>query len=221
MSTILLELHMRKNNTLRDNLISVATQLIDENGLVEFSWRAVAKAAGVSHGAPARHFKDKADLLENVAACGYNEVADVCKQAREQSPGDPRLQLRTACHGYLDYALRHPGVIHLLAGGTLPWPEVSENLRTAGQTAFINFMEIIEEGQAAGVFRADDTVQKLESEAAINMSYAAWCTIHGLALFASNGPLRSLQDYPEQLEELVNSILDTLLLGVLRHPSKD
>ncbi len=209
---------MRKNNTLRDNLISVATQLVDKNGLIEFSWRAVAKEAGVSHGAPARHFTDKTDLLENVAACGYNEIAEVCKQAREQSLNDPRTQLRTVCHGYLDYALRHPGVIHLLAGGILPWPAVGENLRAAGQTAFISFMEIIEEGQTTGVFRVDETIQTLDPKAAINMSYAAWCTIHGLALFASSGPLRSLQDYPEKLEELVSSILDTLLLGVLRPP---
>ena len=195
-------------------MISVATQLVDKSGLTEFSWRAVAKAAGVSHGAPARHFADKTDLLENVAARGYNQLADVCRQAHEQFPDDPRTQMRTVCHGYLDYALRHPGVIHLLAGGVLPWPAVGEDLRIAGQTAFISFMEIIEEGQTTGVFRIDETVQTLDPEAAINMSYAAWCTIHGLALFASGGPPRSLQDYPEKLEELVSSVLNTLLLGM-------
>ena len=75
-------------------------------------------------------------------------------------------------------------------------------------------MEIIEEGQATGVFRVDETAQTLGSEAAINMSYAAWSTIHGLALFASGGPLRSLQDYPDKLEAMVNSVLDTLLSGM-------
>jgi len=209
---------MTKNNKLRDKLISIATQLVDKSGLVEFSWRSVAKEAGVSHGAPARHFADKTDLLESVAACGYNELADIFKQAREQSADDALVQLRTACHGYLDYALRHPGVIHLLAGGVLPWPAVGDNMRTAGQSAFISFMEIIEEGQARGIFRIDKTVQTQDSEAAINMSYAAWCTIHGLALFTSSGPLRSLQDYPEKLEEMVSSVLDTLLQGVLRPP---
>ncbi|HED13091.1 MAG TPA: hypothetical protein ENI62_05460 [Gammaproteobacteria bacterium] len=64
------------------------------------------------------------------------------------------------------------------------------------------------------MFRIDETAQTLDPEAAINMSYAAWCTIHGLALFASGGPLRSLQDHPEKLEVLVNSVLDTLLLGM-------
>ena len=207
---------MKKKNTLRDDLIRVATQLVDEYGLINFSWRSVAKEAGVSHAAPARHFSDKNDLLENVAACGYNEIAELCKQAQEQFPDDPSIQLRTACHGYFDYALQHPGVIHLLAGGVLPWPAVGDNLRTAGQLAFINFMEIIEKGQNTGVFRIDDSFQAQDPEAAINMSYAAWSTIHGLALFASNGPLRSLQDYPEQLEKMVSSVLDTLLMGICK-----
>ncbi len=205
---------MCKDNMLRESLVSVATQLIDQHGLAEFSWRAVAKVAGVSHSAPARHFAGKSDLLEHVAARGYSQLTDVCTHAREQFPGNPRTQLRTFCHGYLDYALRHPGVIHLLAGGVLPWPEASETLRTIGQTAFISFMKIIEEGQTTGVFRVEETDQTLDPEAVINMSYAAWCTIHGLALFASGGPLRSLQDYPEKLEALVNSVIDTLLLGM-------
>ena len=205
---------MKEVNTLRDKLISVATQLVDQKGLADFSWRAMAKAAGVSHGAPSRHFADKSVLLEGVAARGLVQLMDVCVQARKRFPDDPRAQLRAACRGYLDYALLHPGVIHLLAGGVLPWPAVGEELRAAGQAAFISFMEIIEQGQTTGVFRLDQIGQTPDPEAAINMSYAAWCTIHGLALFASGGPLRSLQDYPDRFEEMVASVLETLLLGM-------
>jgi len=207
---------MKQVNTLRDKLISVATQLIDQEGLANFSWRSVAKAAGVSHGAPSRHFADKSVLLEGIAVRGFVQLRDVCVQARKRFPDDPRAQLRAACRSYLDYALLHPGVIHLLAGGVLPWPAVGEELRTAGQAAFVSFMEIIEQGQTISVFRLDQNSQTPDPEAAINMSYAAWCTIHGLALFTSGGPLRSLQDYPDQLDAMVTSVLDTLLLGMDR-----
>ena len=205
---------MKEINTLRERLISVATRMVDQKGLADFSWRAVAKAAGVSHGAPSRHFADKRVLLEGVAARGLVQLTDVCVQARRRFPDDPRAQLRAACRGYLNYALHHPGVIHLLAGGVLPWPAVGEELRAAGQAAFISLMEIIEQGQTTGVFRLDKIGQTPDPEAAINMSYAAWCTIHGLALFASGGPLRSLQDYPGRFDALVTSVLETLLLGM-------
>ena len=199
---------------LRDKLISVAMKLIDQEGLGNFSWRAVAKAAGVSHGAPSRHFADKSVLLEGIATRGFVQLKDVCMQAHKRFPDDPRAQLRAACHGYLDYALLHPGVIHLLAGGVLPWPAQNEELRAARQTAFISFMEIIEQGQTTGVFRLDKIGGAPDPEAAINMSYAAWCTFHGLALFASGGPLRSLQDYPDQLDAMVAAVFHTLLLGM-------
>ena len=205
---------MKKVNTLRERLISVATQLVDQKGLADFSWRAVAKAAGVSHGAPSRYFADKTVLLEGVAARGFVQLTDVCERARRRFTDDPRAQLRAVCRGYLDYALHHPGVIHLLAGSVLPWPAVGEELRAAGQAAFVSFMEIIEQGQTAGVFRVNEIGQTPDTEAAINMSYAALCTIHGLALFASGGPLRSLHDYPDKFEALVTSVFDTLLLGM-------
>ncbi len=205
---------MREINNLREKLINVATRLVDQKGLADFSWRAVAKAAGVSHGAPSRHFADKTVLLEAVATRGMMELADMCLRTHKGFPEDPRARLRAVLRGYLDYALHHPGVIHLLAGGVLPWPAVGEELRAAGQAAFISFMEIVEQGQTTGVFRLDKIGETPNPEAAITMSYAAWCTIHGLALFASAGPLRSLQDYPDRLEALVTSVLETLLLGM-------
>ena len=209
---------MKEVTSLRDDLIDVATQLIDQGGLANFSWRAVAKSAGVSHGAPSRHFADKSVLLESVAARGFVQLKDVCVQARKRFPDDARTQLRTACRGYLEYALLHPGVIHLLAGNVLPWPAQGEELRAAGQAAFISFMEIIEQGQTTGVFRLDKIDWVPDPEAAINMSYAAWCTFHGLALFASGGPLRSLQRYPDKLEAMVAALFNTLLLGMDRRP---
>ena len=45
-----------------------------ENGIESFSLRAVAKRAGVSHGAPAHHFKDAKGLLTALAASAVGDT---------------------------------------------------------------------------------------------------------------------------------------------------
>ena len=42
--------------SVRDRLVSVGTELLEEHGLAGISLRSIAGAAGVSHGAPRRHF---------------------------------------------------------------------------------------------------------------------------------------------------------------------
>ena len=48
-------------------LLRAAEAELAENGIESFSLRAVAKRAGVSHGAPAHHFKDAKGLLTALA----------------------------------------------------------------------------------------------------------------------------------------------------------
>mgnify|MGYP003726374833 CR=1 FL=1 len=53
---------------LASELLRAAERELSENGIESFSLRAVAKRAGVSHGAPAHHFRDARGLLTALAA---------------------------------------------------------------------------------------------------------------------------------------------------------
>jgi AcrR family transcriptional regulator len=48
--------------------------MLDEQGLDGLTLRAIARRAGVSHGAPLRHFPSLASLLAAVAAEGFEEL---------------------------------------------------------------------------------------------------------------------------------------------------
>jgi AcrR family transcriptional regulator len=52
----------------RDDLIEVATGLLDRGGVAAVTLREVGRLAGVSHNAPYKHFADKQALLAAVAA---------------------------------------------------------------------------------------------------------------------------------------------------------
>jgi AcrR family transcriptional regulator len=95
----------------RQRLITTATELLTEEGVGAVTLRGIAKAAGVSHGAPLRHFSGRAELLSAVATEGFTELLD----RRKRLPGgSPRERLTAACHSYVDFAVGHPAMFELM-----------------------------------------------------------------------------------------------------------
>jgi AcrR family transcriptional regulator len=86
---------------LRAALIESGTKLLRERGAAALSLREVAKAAGVSHAAPYRHFEDKAQLLAAIAAAGFERLRAAMQKAAADHPEDPRSQLIAAGEAYV------------------------------------------------------------------------------------------------------------------------
>src|SRR5437667_9112230 len=74
------------HGSLRGELITACVQLIEAEGIGAVSLRRVARAAGVSPGAPYHHFADRSTLLAAIAAQGYELLVEQLKRAREQAP---------------------------------------------------------------------------------------------------------------------------------------
>ncbi|MGH9235058.1 MAG: TetR/AcrR family transcriptional regulator, partial [Acidimicrobiales bacterium] len=55
----------------RERLLQAARDVVAAEGLEGLTLRAIARRAGVSHGAPLRHFPSLASLLSAVAAEGF------------------------------------------------------------------------------------------------------------------------------------------------------
>src|SRR2546430_17499265 len=60
---------------LRRAVLDAALDVIETSGPAALSLRDLARRAGVSHAAPAHHFRDKRGLLTAVAAEGYRRLA--------------------------------------------------------------------------------------------------------------------------------------------------
>ncbi|MDF6020563.1 TetR/AcrR family transcriptional regulator [Streptomyces sp. JH34] len=84
---------------LRRALLTAALDVIAQEGPDALSLRDLARRAGVSHAAPAHHFKDRTGLLTAVAAEGYALFADALADA-------PGLQERGVA--YVRFAAQHP-----------------------------------------------------------------------------------------------------------------
>jgi AcrR family transcriptional regulator len=88
---------------LRRAILSAAVDVIGTQGPTAVSLRDLARRAGVSHAAPAHHFKDRAGLLTVIATEGYQLLADALARRDEAVPDLRELGVR-----YVRFGIEHP-----------------------------------------------------------------------------------------------------------------
>lgn len=120
---------------LRAALIKAGCALIHDEGAEALSIRKVAARAGVSHAAPAHHFKHLSDLRAAVAACGYHAFSAAMETEIAAAPDDPRARILAAGRGYIGFARENTGMFHLMFGGWCRTEEDAE-LTTAADGAY-------------------------------------------------------------------------------------
>ena len=82
-------------------LLEAAGRVLVEKGTSGLSLRAVARAAGVSHAAPYRHFRDKAALLRALSQAGFERMGKAISDAVDAKPHGPEQQLIEARHTFI------------------------------------------------------------------------------------------------------------------------
>jgi AcrR family transcriptional regulator len=89
-------------------LINAALEAIAENGLEKFTLREAARRAGVSPGAPYRHFPDKESLLAAVAFECTARLGRAMEEAVAAAPDDPLARFRASGIAYVRFAVTSP-----------------------------------------------------------------------------------------------------------------
>ena len=159
--------------------MGAARQLLDEDGLEELSLRAVARRAGVSHGAPLRHFPSLASLCSAVAAQAFEGLYAEVAAAMDEAGEDPLARLRAAGLAYVQFAVANPGPFSLMFRPDRSDP-TDAHLQDAGQAAFAQILYATSEAQADG-WRADDPT--------VEVAAVIWAMVHGLASLTITGSL--------------------------------
>lgn len=96
------------HGNLRAEILQRAAEVIDKEGIEALTLRGIARDLGVSHGAPNRHFRNKAALLSALAAEGWTQVRDATlSTAADTGSDDPQVRLNAMGKGYMRWALNH------------------------------------------------------------------------------------------------------------------
>src|SRR3981189_1780764 len=93
---------------LRRGLIEAALQLVGESGAEAVSVREAARRAGVSPGAPFRHFPSRDALMQRGGAERQGRFRAEIEAALAAPPGDPLGRFRCLGLAYLRWAMRNP-----------------------------------------------------------------------------------------------------------------
>ena len=96
------------HGNLKEALLRAALELIAKKGPAGFTFAEAARWAGVSPAAPYRHFRDRDELLANLALRGFERFAIVLEQAWDDGRPRPFTALDRLGKAYLEFARAEP-----------------------------------------------------------------------------------------------------------------
>ena len=96
------------HGNLREALIQAALDLIAEKGPTGFTFAEAARSAGVSPAAPYRHFRDRDELLSDVAMRGFEMFAVALEKAWDDGRPDTQTAFERVGRAYLAFARAEP-----------------------------------------------------------------------------------------------------------------
>ncbi|QXN96016.1 WHG domain-containing protein [Nocardia iowensis] len=191
---------MVANEPLRERLVGAGVDLLEEVGAAQLGLRAITRAAGVSHGAPRRHFPTHRALLAAIAARGFADLIDRFAAA-DPTPATARERLARMSVEYVEFAGERPEMFTLMFRHDL-LEGSGENLRATTLPLFERFAALVDEAaESACESRrreaAESACEPRRREAAhggavsaAERAIALWTNLHGIAALRANRSLR-------------------------------
>lgn len=183
------------HGNLREALVEAALVLIAEGGPASFTIAEAARRAGVSPGAPYRHFRDAEALLAEVALRGFERLGDALTQAWRDGKPEPVQAFENIGRAYLTFARNEPAFYTTMFEARID-VEAYPGLSTASDRAFAVLRKAAETVTAAA--------PKARRPPALMVALHVWAMAHGIAsLFCR--PDAGRRKLPMSAEELLEA----------------
>ena len=182
------------HGNLKERLLRAALELIAKKGPAGFTFAEAARWAGVSPAAPYRHFRDRDELLANVALRGFEQFEAALQQAWGDGKPDVLTALDRLGKAYLHFASSEPAYYSAMFEAGIPLSANAE-LREAGERAFAVLRGAAEKLCAL--------VAPPQRPPALMVALHIWSLSHGIASLFGRGDAgrRTLPMSPEELLE--------------------
>src|ERR1700691_5038431 len=111
------------HGNLRTVLLEQAETTLQEEGIDALSLRDRARSAGVSHGAPRRHFSDRQALLDALAARGYERLGAELRGAVDAAAPSLEARVTALARAYAGFVTRSGELLALMFAGKRADPD--------------------------------------------------------------------------------------------------
>lgn len=190
--------HTYHHGNLHDALLQEASTVLEADGAGALSLRALARALGVSHAAPAHHFATRDALLAELAADGYAALADALEGT------DAADRPVASARAYVRFALANPERYRLMFTGRLRFDEAPERLTSEADRAY---RALLRTSYAEPPELDMDTYRLGAPE------LRSWALVHGAVLLHLDGQLIGDMD----TDDLVALIEEAVRIGTGVH----
>jgi AcrR family transcriptional regulator len=182
------------HGNLKETLVRAALELIEQKGPAGFTFAEAARWAGVSPAAPYRHFRDRDELLADVARRGFEQFTIALKRAWEDGKPDVISAFDRLGKAYLNFAKREPAYYSAMFEAGIA-PDTDAELRAASERAFA-VLRTASETLVSGM-------PARGRPPALMVALHIWSLTHGIASLFSRGDAarRALPMPPEDLLE--------------------
>jgi len=192
-------------------LVDAALRLAEEGGVDEVSVREAARRAGVSPGAPFRHFASRDALLTAVAEEAQRRFRAEIEIALAGAPADDPLScFRAFGLAYLRWAVRNPAHFEIISTGRT-FDHASSAELTRDNAELIAMSErMLADAYAQGQLRSVElkTVQ-----------IAGRALVYGFARMDIDGHFPRWGVAQDEIERIGGRIIDLFIQGIARLPT--
>ena len=159
---------------LRDDLLRISRELLDEGGPDALSMREVARRAGCTHQAPYHYFANREAILAALIEAGFHELANrLCEAHDLVKTAALRTVAEASGNAYVEFALINPGVFRIMFRRDMCDPARFPGIQVASRRTYDEL------GRLARIRFGEHAIREHET--------ALWASVHGLAVLLLDG----------------------------------
>jgi AcrR family transcriptional regulator len=197
--------HPYHHGDLRRAFVREAARIVETEGVSALTLREIARRVGVSHAASTNHFPDKNALLAELAADGFEELANELDAVKPSKSA--LVHLRESGRAYVRFALSRPGSFRVMFGHGGAARHSTQRLAHAGARAYEILQQRVCEVMPSARRRSPDRVREAV--------FLAWSVVHGAAMLLLDGPLVP-HVIPSAGGEAIDPLVETVTDAVAR-----
>ncbi len=179
----------------RQDLIAVATQILEKEGFQALTLRRLATDAGISRSTPYLYFQDKSDLLNKVCVEAFKYLISLCRDA--MAPQDGILDQLTALgRCYMQFGVDRPVLYRLVFAPENPDDEISPEVQEIAEEYRSLFQGPMQQAYEKGYFTVPPD----------RLGPVLWASMHGVLCLRWAGHLTE-EDAFRQVRDDMEMIL--------------